>query len=331
MWYRKLGNSGLNVSVLAFGAWQIGDPAYWGENALTNDDAAVYAAIDAGINLFDTAEAYGAGHSEETLGRVLGSRRNQVLIASKVLPQNCAPEMLRKSCEASLRRLGADRIDLYQIHWPFRDVPFGEAYEELSRLRQDGKIREIGVSNFGAADLTDWLKVGECVSDQLGYNLLFRAVEYEILPVCAKQNVGVLVYMPLLQGILAHRWKSIEEIPPQRRRTRHFSSERPGTRHGEPGCEDLLLDALRKLDAVAHELGQPLANVALAWLMAQPTVASAIVGARNPAQLRRNLDAVDLELDAETLRRLDKITSPLKELFGANADMWQGSEGNRIR
>ena len=331
MRYRKLGNSGLNASVLAFGAWQIGDPAYWGEDARADDDVAVRAAIDAGINLFDTAEAYGAGQSEEALGRCLGRRRDEVLIASKVLPQNCAPEMLRKSCETSLRRLGTDRIDLYQIHWPFRDVPFVEAYDELSRLRQEGKVREIGVSNFGAVDLTDWLKSGGCVSDQLGYNLLFRAVEYEVLPMCAKRNVSVLVYMPLLQGILAHRWKSVEEIPPQRRRTRHFSSERPDTRHGEPGCEDLLLDTLLKLDDVAHELGQPLANVALAWLMAQPTVASVIVGARNPAQLRRNMDAVELELDTDTLRRLDDVTNSLKEHFGANADMWQGSEGSRIR
>jgi aryl-alcohol dehydrogenase-like predicted oxidoreductase len=180
----------------------------------------------------------------------------------------------------------------------------------LARLRQEGKIRAIGVSNFGAADLKDWLDAGECVSDQLGYNLLFRAVERAILPACERSGVGVLTYMPLLQGILTHRWKTIEEIPPLRRRTRHFSSERSGTRHGEPGCEELLLRTLDELDAVAQGIGRSLADVALAWLMAQPAVTSVMIGARNAAQLLRNTAAVDLELDDATLLRLDEITIP---------------------
>ena len=331
MQYRKLGKSDLNVSVLAFGAWQIGDPAYWGADGHLDETAAVHAAIDAGINLFDTAEMYGSGQSEQALGRALGSRRDQVLIASKVSPQNCAPDLLRQSCETSLRHLATDRIDLYQVHWPCRDVPFEETYGALYQLRQEGKIREIGVSNFGAVDLKDWHGVGTCVSDQLGYNLLFRAVEHEILPACERNGVGVLTYMPLLQGILTHRWKTIDEIPPLRRRTRHFSCERSGTRHGEPGCEELLMKTLDALDGVAHETGRPLADIALAWLMAQPAVASVIIGARNPAQLRRNVAAADLQFDTVTLSRLDEITKPLKDYFGNNADMWQGTEGNRIR
>jgi len=329
--YRKLGKSELNVSVLAFGAWQIGDSAYWGADAHPDEATAVHAAVDAGITLFDTAEMYGAGQSEEALGRALGPRREQVLIASKVSPQNCQPDLLRQSCETSLRRLGTDRIDLYQVHWPCRDVLFRETYEALAQLRQEGKIREIGVSNFGAADLADWLDIGDCISDQLGYNLLFRAVEHEILPACKRSGVGVLTYMPLLQGLLTHRWKTIDEIPPLRRRTRHFSSERSGTRHGEAGCEELLLQTLDELDTIAKGLGHSLADLALAWLMAQPAVASVIIGARNPAQLQRNIAAVDLELDAATLSHLDAITAPLKQHFGNNADMWQGIEENRIR
>lgn len=338
MRYRRLGNSGLNVSTVAFGAWQIGDPAYWGEDARAENDAAVHAAIEAGINLFDTAESYGAGQSEEALGRALGVLRDKILIATKVSPDHCAPEVLRRSCEASLRRLRTDHIDIYQVHWPFRHVPFEDAYEELQRLQQEGKVREIGVSNFGARDLTDWMNIGHCVSNQLGYSLAFRAVEYEILPACRERNVGVLVYMPLLQGVLTHRWKTIEEIPQQRRRTRHFSSTRPGrtsctpgVRHGEPGCEALLFETLAQLDGVARDLGQLPATVALAWLLAQPTVTSVITGARNPAQLKRNLGALELELDARTLRRLDALTAPLKEHFGTNADMWMGIEGSRIR
>jgi myo-inositol catabolism protein IolS len=331
MRYRKLGSSGLTVSLLSFGAWPIGDPTYWGAEAQADCEAAVRAAIDAGITLFDTAELYGGGHSEEVLGRALGRQREQVLIASKVLPAHCAPAELRRACEASLRRLGTDRIDLYQIHWPFRHVPFAAAQEAMQRLREEGKIRAIGVSNFGPKDLDVWMRAGGCVSNQLGYNLVFRAIEYEIIPACLRHAVGILAYMPLLQGILTYRWQRAEDVPPPRRRTRHFSSERPGTGHGEPGCETLLFETLARLNEAAAELGQPLVNVALAWLIAQPGVSSVIIGARNAAQLRGNVSAADLVLGEETLRRLDEISRPLKDHLGPNADMWLGRADSRIQ
>ncbi len=331
MKYRTLGSSGLEVSVMAFGAWQIGDPAYWGPEPEADAQAAVDAAIDVGINLFDTAELYGNGASEEALGRALGAKRDSVLIASKARCEYCAPQQLRAACEQSLQRLGTDRIDLYQIHWPSREVPFEDTFGELARLREEGKIRAIGVSNFGHLDLDTWVACGECASDQLGYNILFRVIEQEIVPACQQHNVGILVYMPLFQGILSGRWESVEAIPPKRRRMRHFASTREGTRHGEPGCEALLLDALDQLRGVASELDIPMATVVLAWTMAQPAITSVIVGARNPRQLIRNTDASDLELDAATLARLNDITDPLKRHFGSNADMWCGSQDSRIR
>ena len=331
MEHRKLGSSDLEVSALAFGAWQLGDPDYWGAHAAADGDAAVRGAIDAGIDLFDTAEGYGGGESERALGRALGADRDKVLVASKVSASHCAPDRLRNACENSLRNLGTDRIDLYQIHWPFRDVPFEDAYAEMARLKEEGKIREIGVSNFGPGDLDAWMAAGGCVSNQLGYNLAFRAIEHEIVPACLRHRLGILAYMPLLQGILAYRWRSADELPRSRRRTRHFSCERPGVRHGQPGCEDLLFDTLARVNDVAQRLGQPMANVALAWLMAQPGVTSVLIGARNPAQVTRNTDAADLHLDAETLRELDALSRPLKDHFGANADMWQTAEAGRIR
>ena len=331
MEYRKLGSSELDVSVFSFGAWQLGDTGYWGTDAQADEDAAGHAAIDAGVNLFDTAEGYGGGESERALGRALGNKRDQVLIASKVSPANCAPEKMCHSCEASLQRLGTDRIDLYQIHWPLRDVPFEAACEQMQRLQQEGKIREIGVSNFGPRDLGAWMAEGSCASNQLGYNIVFRAIEYEIVPACLKDNVGILAYMPLFQGILTGRWRSVDEIPQSRRRTRHFSSGRPGVRHGESGCEDLLSEVLSGIEQVANRLGQPMANVALAWLKAQPGVTSVIIGARNPAQVQRNIEAANLELDKEVLARLDAITSPLKERLGKNADMWCSEPDSRIQ
>lgn len=330
MEYRALGDSGLSVSTLAFGAWQIGDPGYWGTDEQTDAEEAVNAALDAGINIFDTAEGYAEGESERVLGKVLGSRRKDVIIATKVLPNHLEPAKLRASCEASLERLGTDVIDLYQAHWPNRDVPFEDTYAELARLRDEGKIRAIGVSNFGVRDLTDWLSCGPSVSNQLGYGLLFRAIEYEIVPACQQHNVGVLVYMPLLQGLLAGRWWSVEEVPEMRRRTRHFAPTRPGTRHDEPGCEDLLFEALRKIQEVADGLGHPMARVALAWTMAQPGITSVIAGARKPHQLIRNVEATELKLPEDALAQLNAATEPIKQHLGANADMWDSGEKARI-
>ena len=331
MQYRQLGASGLDVSVLAFGAWQIGDAGYWGESSWQDVQATVDLALDAGINLFDTAEMYGDGESERMLGKALGSRRDAVFVATKVSPDNCAPADLRRSCEGSLQRLGTDRIDLYQVHWPVRDVPIDAVCGELERLRQEGKIRAIGVSNLGAQDLTDWLAAGTCVSNQLGYNLLFRAIEWDILPACHARQIGVLAYMPLVQGLLSGRWANADDIPVQRRRTRHFSSAREGTRHGEEGCEEATFHALAGIRSVADRLGQPMATVALSWLLTKAGVTSVVVGGRRPEQVRRNLPAADLALDRTTMDELDRITDPVKMHFGVNADLWQSGPDSRIR
>jgi aryl-alcohol dehydrogenase-like predicted oxidoreductase len=331
MEYRDLGDSGLRVSALSFGAWQIGDPAYWGDDPAHDADSAVRAALDGGINLFDTAEGYGNGASEEALGRALGTRRDQVLIASKVFPQHCAPDDLRASCEASLRRLGTDRIDLYQVHWPPRQVPFDAVAGTLLELQRAGKIRHIGVSNFGVQDQADWLRAGPAVSNQLGYNLVYRAIEYGILPACRENRLGVLVYMPLMQGLLSGRWETVDEIPPKRRRMRMFAGTREGARHGEPGCEALLMETLAALRAIARDLGVPLARLSMAWLLARPGVSSVIIGARNAAQLQDNLLAAELRLTGTDMARIDAATESLKTALGANPDMWEGAENCRIR
>jgi len=331
MQYRQLGQGGPQVSVLAFGAWQLGDPAFWGPDQDADAEAAVRTAIEAGVNLFDTAEMYGKGEAERALGRVLGRQRDQVYIASKVSPEHCEPAQLRAACEASLRRLNTDRIDLYQIHWPFRQVPFEAAYAELVRLQDEGKIRYIGVSNFGEQDMEDWLSIGAAVSNQLGYNLLFRAIEYGIARACQRHKLGILVYMPLMQGLLSGRWQAVEEIPVMRRRTRHFSSHREAVMHGEPGCEALLMETVQQLHRFADAIGVPMATMALCWLLAQPGITSVLVGARHPAQITRNLRAADLDLGPAAIAQLNEITGPLKDCLGPNADMWQSGEKSRIR
>ncbi len=330
MQYRQLGQSGISVSVLSFGAWQLGDSEYWGASEESDPQAAVDAALDLGINLFDTAEMYGEGESERVLGKALGKRAGDVYIASKISPENCVRGRVRAACEASLRRLGRDYIDIYQIHWPFGQEAFGEVYGELESLRDEGKIRVIGVSNFGAHDLSDWMVKGTAVSNQLGYNLLFRAAEYRIIPECRKYGLGVLVYMPLMQGLLAGVWRTVSEIPMLRRRTRHFSALSGCTRHGEQGCEELLMQTLSQLREFADAIHVPAATVSLCWVSAQPGVSSVVIGARNPEQVRQNVQAADLNIGPAAIAQLNEITAPLKRQLGGNADMWKGSGASRI-
>ncbi len=330
MRYRFLGLNGFSVSVLSFGAWQMGDEAFWGESAGADAQRTVDMALDAGINLFDTAEMYGGGESERLLGQCLGKRRDNVLIATKVSVENCSPERLRASLENSLQRLHTDRIDLYQVHWPPRDVPFAEVHGELARLREEGKIRAIGLSNFGPQDLHDWHDIGDAVSNQIGYNALFRAPEYETIPTSRDYELGILAYMPLMQGLLTGRYRRIEDIPMMRRRTRHFSRIRPGTRHGEDGHEQLLVATVTELREFAEAVGLTPAVLALAWLTAQPGVSSVLLGARNPAQLQSNLAAADLNIGPAAIAQLDEITFPLKQSMGFNCDMWETASSSRI-
>ena len=330
MLYRTLGKSGLNVSVIAFGAWQIGDPEFWGDDPQADPDGVVGAAIDAGINLFDTAELYGNGRSEEVLGKALQGRREQVFIASKAATQHCNADDLREACENSLRRLGTDRIDLYQVHWPLPHR-FNEAIIPiLERLRIEGKIREIGVSNFGPQDIEAWMGSGTAVSDQIGYNLLFRAPEYEMIPACRRHHLGVLAYMPLMQGLLSGRYPDLDSIPMKRRRSRHFSGVREGTRHDEEGYERVLKATLEALLDFSEAIHIPLATVSLAWLISQPGVTSAILGARNVAQLRSNVTAVDLNIGPAAIALLNEYSYELKAVMGYNCDMWETEANKRI-
>lgn len=331
MQYRELGNSGINVSALAFGAWQIADPDYWGADADVDAQRTVSVALDAGITLFDTAEAYGKGESERVLGACLGARRPEAVVASKIAPWNCEPDEVAPACEASLQRLGTDYLDLYQVHWPFERSAFDDVHAALDTLRDQGKVRAVGVSNYGPRDLAEWMRSGSTVSNQLAYSLLFRAIEYDIVPACRDAGAGILVYMPLMQGLLAGRWATPEDVPLKRRRTRQFSSEREGTGHDEPGCEREVFTALAEIRAVAEELGVSMAVLSLAWAIQQPGVTSVILGARKPHQLERNLAAASLELPGAVVEQLNAATEPVKNALGANADLWKSGEASRIR
>jgi myo-inositol catabolism protein IolS len=329
---RPLGRSGLDVSVLALGCWALAGGSGWGKQDEEEAIATIHAALDHGINFFDTAEAYGGGRSEEIVGKALVGRREEAIIATKISPSHCDPARIRSYCEASLRRLQTDYIDHYIVHWPITEYPVDEAFAALQALKGEGKIRSIGVSNFGVQQLSEALATGVQIdAEQLHYSLLSRAIEFEIKPLCRKRGVSVNAYMPLMQGLLTGKFGGAEDVPAFRARTRHFDSARGQARHNDPGAEAETFAAVDAVRAIAAEIGEPMADVALAWVMTQPGMACAIAGARRPDQVARNVTATELELPFEIVNRLNVATEALKQKLGPNADYWQSFEHRRTR
>ena len=323
MKYRRLGDTDIEVSVVALGCWAIVGDWAWGDQEENDTVATVEAALDAGVTFFDTAEAYGNGYSEEILGKTLGSRRRDVVIATKLSPVHLSADEVPKACERSLRRLGTDYIDLYQAHWANPSIPYEETMPALEKLREQGKVRAIGVCNFGVESLSGLLAVGRCVTNQLPYNLLWRAIEYEIVPECLDHGIGLLPYSPIAQGLLTGKFSSAAEVPDGRARTRHFSKDRALTRHGETGCEAETFAAIDRIRVIGDALGRPMGQVALGWLLHQPGVVSVLAGARNAHQMLENARAAELSLSRGVLDELAEATDALKRTLGPNPDMWQ--------
>ena len=289
----------------------------------------VHAALDAGINFFDTAEAYEEGRSERVLGLGLEGRRQEAVIATKVGPDRLTAEGVASACEQSLVNFRTDYIDLYQIHWPNHDIPIETTWRALEDLLRVGKVRALGVANFAVGDLSALIEVGLPEIDQLPFSLLWRTVEFEILEWCRQREIGLICYSPLAQGLLTGRYATANEVPDGLARTRWYSSARPGVRHDEPGCEAAVFDAIAGIREVSRQLGTAMATVALAWVKQQEGVTSFLVGARNPQELERNLPALSLELDAETTAELERLTQPVKDAIGPNPDMWMSTSRMR--
>jgi aryl-alcohol dehydrogenase-like predicted oxidoreductase len=273
-------------------------------------------ARDAGVNLFDTADVYSNGQSEEILGKALGSDRDEVLIATKVRgamgegPNDAglSRHHIIRGAEASLRRLGTDYIDLYQVHEWDGQTPLEETLQALDDLVRWGKVRYIGCSNYAAWQLTKALWIADrkdlspFVSNQVYYSLQARDIENELVPLAIDQGIGILVWSPIAGGLLSGKYRRDAEAP-------------PGSRHltdwNEPPVyeEDKLYDTIEELVAIGGDLGVSAAQVALAYTLAKPAVTSLIVGARTEEQLADNLAAADLELTADHMDRLDKVSS----------------------
>jgi len=329
MQYRRLGRSELEVSVLSLGILSMVGGGSWGPQDETEAVRTIDMAYDAGINFFDTAESYSDGYSESLLGQVLKDRRPGVILASKVSSENLWPDDLMRSCEGSLRRLDTDYLDLYYIHWPNPAIPLAETMGALSRLREQGKIRVAGCSNFGRWDLEKLLACGRVEANQLPYSLLWRAIEFEIRDYCQEQGVGITCYSPLAQGLLTGKYASPEDIPHERARNRLFSSRRPYTDHGGPGVEEEIFTALAGLRELCEEWNMTMTQAALQWTLSGRGISSVIVGCRTAGQLTQSLEALEVRVPPGGVERMNALTEPIKDILGPNADMYSQEDESR--
>jgi aryl-alcohol dehydrogenase-like predicted oxidoreductase len=318
--YRQLGRSGLKVSVLSLGTMTFGGKGNFGKTGATDIEGArrqVDLCLESGVNLFDTADIYSTGLAEEILGKALQGRRNSVLVATKARfrmgsganDAGLSRQHLIEACEASLRRLGTDRIDLYQLHEWDGLTPIEETMQALDDLVRSGKVRYVGISNFSAWHLMKALAASERdrlvrpVSQQIHYTLQAREAEYELVPASLDQGLGILVWSPLAGGLLSGKYRRGKDMPED---TRQFAN------WGEPPVRDesKLYDIVDVLAEIAAERGSSPAQVALAWLTGRAAVTSVIIGARTEAQLIDNLKAADFILSAEESTRLDTVSAP---------------------
>lgn len=320
MEYRQLGRSGLRVPVLSFGTATFGGAneffKTWGETDAKQAARLIDVCLDAGVNFFDTADVYSTGAAEEILGKALKGKRDDVLISTKAtFPMGDNPNQygssryhLIRACEASLKRLGTDHIDVYFMHGFDALTPVDESLATLDMLIQSGKVRYIGCSNFSGWHLMKALAISEkyglarYVAYQGYYSLVGRDYEWELMPLGLDQGIGCMVWSPLGWGRLTGKIRRNQPLPEGR-------IKKGGAEGGPEVPDDYLYDVVDVLDAIAKESGKTVTQVALNWLLQRPTVCNVIIGARNEEQLRQNLGAVGWTLTQDQIARLDKVSS----------------------
>jgi aryl-alcohol dehydrogenase-like predicted oxidoreductase len=304
MEYARLGLTDLKISRIGFGCWAIGGHGY----GRVNDDESIEAvrkALDLGINFFDTADVYGFGHSEEILGKALGAKRNEVVIATKFginwdsrenTFKDCSPKRVLEALENSLRRLGVGTIALYQIHWPDPRTPLAETMDALLKCQKAGKIKYIGLSNFEKGSIEQIQKIGRVESLQSSYNLLERSVEKDVLPCCHQFKMAFLAHTPLARGFLSGKYEAGHDFPEldTRNQSDYFSNKQMDEKYR-------LLGALGE---IGYRYGKTVSQVALRWILDNPLVTCTIVGIKSRNQLEENLTAMDWRLSPEDFSSL---------------------------
>jgi len=325
MEFRQLGYSGLKVPVLSFGTGTFGGEGEffkaWGATDVAEASRLIDICLEAGVNLFDTADIYSHGVSEEILGKAIEGRRNQLLISTKATfamgdgPNDVGSSRyhLIEACEASLRRLKTDHIDIYHLHGFDALTPAEEVLSTLDTLVKSGKVRYIACSNFSGWHLMKSLSVSDrygwarYVGHQVYYSLVGREYEWELMPLALDQKVGALVWSPLGWGRLTGKIRRGHPLPAESRL--HKTAEQ-----GPPVADKYLYQVVDALDEIAKETGKSVPQIALNWLLQRPTVSTVIIGARNEEQLRQNLAAAGWNLTAEQVAKLDKA-SDVKRIY----------------
>lgn len=309
---KQLGNSDLYITPVGVGAWAMGG-AGW-EYAWSNQDdndsiAAIYRALDLGVNWIDTAAVYGLGHSEEVVARAVKGMANKPYIftkcslvwgESRTIYSSLKADSVRREVEDSLRRLQIEQIDLYQIHWPDPDPEIEEGWQTLVELQQSGKVRNIAVSNFSADQMRRAMNIAPITSNQPPYSAVRRGIEESVLPFCLQNNIGVIVYSPMQAGLLTGKMsrERIESLPADDWRKRDDEYQEPR-----------LSKNLRVADAmveIAKRHNVPVPNVSIAWVLHHPAVTGAIVGVRNPKQADEVVGGATLKLTDEDIRQIDE-------------------------
>ncbi len=320
---RKLGSSDLNLSVIGLGAWAIGGSGWaygWGDQSDKNSVEAIKRSLDLGVNWIDTAPVYGLGHSEEIVGKAIKGLRDKFYIATKCgliwdakgkLGYDLSAQSVKKEVENSLARLKISYIDLYQIHWPFPDDKIEEAWEEIMRLKDEGKIRYGGVSNFNVPQIQRILKIGPVVSLQPPYNMLNRAIEKDIINFCADSNIGIVAYSPMSCGLLTGKYDGakISSLPEDDWRKKENGEFR------EPKLE-VNLWLIEELKKVADKLDITVAQLSLAWVINREAVTAAITGTRNKKQIEETAPASGIILSVAIMDRIGKLLKIRDEKLG---------------
>lgn len=308
---RTLGNSDMQITPIGVGAWAMGGGGWefsWGPQDDNDSIAAIHAALDQGINWIDTAAVYGLGHSEEVVARALQSRGERPYVFTKcelvwdesgVIGHSLKAASIRRECEASLRRLKVDVIDLYQVHWPDPDQDIEEGWAEMARLQEEGKVRYIGVSNFNAQQMERALRIAPITSLQPPYSLLAREVEDTILPFAARHHIGVIVYSPMYSGLLSGTMT--------RDRIAHFAPD--DWRRRNPNFQEPLLSRNLRIACLLRDIGsrhgRTAGETAIAWTLNHPAVTAAIIGVRSPQQVAGIIGAAEFRLSRSEIGELE--------------------------
>ena len=312
MEYRRLGKSDLEISVLTLGAWQFGCERYWGRVSENDIFEVIEKAIESGINIIDTAIGY--DDSEILVGKAVKKIRDRVIIVSK---GGADPVKIPQRVEMSLKRMGLDYLDLYLVHYPDADIPIEDTISSMARVKESGKVRHIGVSNFSAKQLAKAAATADIACCQQAYNLMWREIEtLGTLEYCAAHDIGVLAYSPLGQGLFTGKIRSKDDIPKREGDIRHITSLFQGEAF-ERG-----LKMVELLDEVSATYNKTLAQTALNWVIHQRGITSAIVGSKNLKQLQDNLGAVGWSMEEQDYTLLSSRGSEYAEVFNYDYSMF---------